>query len=75
MLGKLGFDISTLLASAPPRVMGIEKLTGGAVTLRTIARVDPYRRDEVARDLRRRIKSALDGVGVATVVPSPVPAA
>lgn len=59
----------------PPRVMGIEKLTGGAVTLRTIARVDPYRRDDVARDLRRRIKSALDGVGVATIVPPALPAA
>src|SRR5688500_17733337 len=30
----------------PPRVMGIEKIGGGAVTLRTIARVDPYRRDD-----------------------------
>jgi small-conductance mechanosensitive channel len=44
----------------PPRVTGIEKIGPGVVTLRTVARVDPYRRDDVARDLRRRIKEALD---------------
>jgi small conductance mechanosensitive channel len=59
----------------PPRVMGIEKLAGGAVTLRTVARVDPYRRDDVARELRQRIKSALDEEGVATFVPLPAPIA
>jgi moderate conductance mechanosensitive channel len=51
----------------PPRVSGIEKLSGGSVTLRTVARVDPYRRDDVARDLRRRIKEELDRAGVITV--------
>jgi len=57
----------------PPQVIGIEKLTGGAVTLRTVARVDPYRRDDVARDLRHRIKRALDEADVATLI-SPPPA-
>ena len=56
----------------PPRVMGLEKLGTGTVTLRTVARVDPYRRDDVARELRRRIKDALDR---SSVVPLPVPAA
>jgi small conductance mechanosensitive channel len=51
----------------PPQVTGIEKLSGAAVTLRTVARVDPYRRDDVARDLRRRIKEELDRAGVVTV--------
>lgn len=51
----------------PPRVTGIEKLAGASVTLRTVARVDPYRRDDVARDLRRRIKEELDRAGVVTV--------
>jgi len=51
----------------PPRVTGIEKLSGASVTLRTVARVDPYRRDDVARDLRRRIKEELDHAGVITV--------
>jgi small conductance mechanosensitive channel len=59
----------------PPRVMGFEKLGAGTVTLRTVARVDPYRRDDVARDLRRRIKEALDAAGVATVAPPATPAA
>ena len=57
----------------PPRVAGIEKISGGAVTLRTVARVDPYRRDDVARDLRGRIKQALDADGIATVVAPLVP--
>ena len=55
----------------PPMVMGLEKLGTGTVTLRTVARVDPYRRDDVARDLRRRIKESLDA---ADVVPLPAPA-
>jgi len=58
----------------PPRVTGIEKIAGGAVTLRTIARVDPYRRDDVARDLRARIKVALDAEGIATFAPLPASA-
>jgi small conductance mechanosensitive channel len=51
----------------PPRVTGIERLTGATVTLRTVARVDPYRREDVARELRRRIKEELDRAGVPTV--------
>lgn len=53
----------------PPRVTGLEKLGPGTVTLRTVARVDPYRRDDVARDLRRRIKEALDAAGVVPLAP------
>jgi small conductance mechanosensitive channel len=59
----------------PPRVMGFEKLGVGTVTLRTVARVDPYRRDDVARDLRRRIKEALDAAGVVPLAPPATPAA
>jgi small-conductance mechanosensitive channel len=58
----------------PPRVTGIEKIGPGVVTLRTVARVDPYRRDDVARDLRRRIKEALDRAGIIPVA-APVPPA
>ena len=50
----------------PPQVTGIEKIAGGAVTIRSIVRVDPYRRDDVARALRARIKQALDEDGIAT---------
>jgi small-conductance mechanosensitive channel len=59
----------------PPKVMGIEKLAGGVVTLRTVARVDPYRRDDVARELRTRIKRALDEARVTTIAAPAVPAA
>jgi small conductance mechanosensitive channel len=59
----------------PPHVAGIEKIAGGTVTLRAVVRVDPYRRDDVARDLRRRIKDALDQAGIATMTPAAPPAA
>ena len=58
----------------PPSVMGFEKLGVGTVTLRAVARVDPYRRDDVARDLRRRIKEALDRAGIFPIA-TPVPPA
>ncbi len=57
-----------------PHVTGIEKIGAGAVTLRTVARVDPYRRDDVARALRARIKGELDGAGIATFIPIAPPA-
>jgi small conductance mechanosensitive channel len=59
----------------PPRVTGIERIAGGAVTLRTIARVDPYRRDDVARPLRARLKQSLDEDGIVTYVPPALPVA
>jgi small-conductance mechanosensitive channel len=59
----------------PPHVTGIEKLTGGSITLRTVVRVDPYRRDEVARNLRNRIRQELDRDGISTFVPPGSPVA
>jgi small-conductance mechanosensitive channel len=59
----------------PPRVTGIEKIGPGVVTLRAVARVDPYRRDDVARDLRRRIKEALDRAEIDPVAAPAPPAA
>lgn len=58
----------------PPRVMGLEKLGTGTVTVRTVARVDPHRRDDVARDLRRRIKQSLDDADVVPLIPPVAPA-
>jgi small conductance mechanosensitive channel len=58
-----------------PKVLGLEKLSGGAVTLRTIARVDPYRRDDVTRALRGAIKTALDADGIETFIPPSAPVA
>jgi small-conductance mechanosensitive channel len=59
----------------PPRVTGIERIGPGAVTLRTVARVDPYRRDDVARDLRRRIKETLDRAQIYPIAPPAPPVA
>ncbi|MDQ2668864.1 MAG: mechanosensitive ion channel family protein, partial [Gemmatimonadota bacterium] len=59
----------------PPRVTGIERISGGAVTIRIIARVDPYRRDDVARGVRARIKAALDSEGIATFITPMLPSA
>lgn len=59
----------------PPSVSGIEKLSGGNVTIRTVARVDPYRRDDIARQLRGRIKEALDSAGISTAAPFALPIA
>jgi moderate conductance mechanosensitive channel len=57
----------------PPLVTGIEKIVGGAVTMRTVVRVDPYRRDDVARALRARIIQAMDEDGIATFVAPALP--
>jgi small conductance mechanosensitive channel len=52
------------LEEQPPQVMGIENLDGGAVVIRVQARTAPQRNFEVARELRRRIKAALDSAGI-----------
>lgn len=57
----------------PPSVSGLEKISGGNVTIRTSVRVDPYRRDDVARQLRFEIKRALDVAGIATAAPFGLP--
>jgi len=43
-----------------PRVLGVESLTVSGATLRLQLRTAPNRQDDVARELRRRIKSRLD---------------
>jgi small-conductance mechanosensitive channel len=75
---SLGADASWADALLdPPRVAGIEKIGNGTVTLRAVARVDPYRRDDVARDLRSRVKQELDlaSIVTATAPPPALPAA
>lgn len=43
-----------------PRVLGVESLTLSAATLRVQVRTAPNRQDDVARELRRRIKSRFE---------------
>lgn len=52
-----------------PNLTGIERFNGGIVTYRIVARVVPGRRDEVARELRYRVKRALDIARVRVVAP------
>ena len=55
------------LDEQPPQVMGIENLDGGAVVIRVQARTAPQKNYEVARELRARIKAALDSAGIEVV--------
>lgn len=54
---------------ARPNLTGIEKFNGGVVTYRIVARVVPGRREEVARELRWRVKRALDSASVRVASP------
>ena len=57
----------SFLDEQPPQVMGIENLDGGAVVIRVQARTAPQKNAEIARELRRRIKSTLDEAGIEVV--------
>lgn len=48
----------------PPQVVGVEAVSGNAVTIRTIAKCLPQENFPVQRELRERIKAALDAAGV-----------
>jgi small conductance mechanosensitive channel len=58
------------LDDQPPQVMGIENLDGGAVVIRVQARTAPQKNFEVARELRARIKAALDSAEIELVTAS-----
>ncbi|HEX6523421.1 MAG TPA: mechanosensitive ion channel domain-containing protein [Streptosporangiaceae bacterium] len=47
-----------------PEVWGAQELTGNQVTMRIVAKTIPLRQWEVARELRARVKSALDTAGI-----------
>jgi small conductance mechanosensitive channel len=50
---------------AEPSVLGVESLAPGRVVIRVVVRTQPQQQWRVERELRRRIKTALDGVGIA----------
>ena len=54
-----------------PEVLGIESITGATMVIRTVAQCVPGENFAVQRELRERIKSALDGAGVKAPPPSP----
>lgn len=47
-----------------PEVVGVESVVGGAMTIRTVARTAPNQQYAVQRELRERIKDALDAAGI-----------
>ncbi|KGN34758.1 small mechanosensitive ion channel protein MscS [Knoellia sinensis KCTC 19936] len=47
-----------------PTVAGVESLTGSTLTIRVLAETSPGEKVEVQRELRQRIKTALDAAGV-----------
>jgi small conductance mechanosensitive channel len=50
---------------AAPDVLGVESLGPGRVVIRVVARTRPQEQWRVARELRSRIKGALDAAGIA----------
>jgi small conductance mechanosensitive channel len=48
-----------------PSVLGVESLAPGRVVIRTVVRTRPQEQWRVERELRRRIKAALDEAGIA----------
>jgi small conductance mechanosensitive channel len=53
-------------------VWGAQELSGREVTMRIVAKTAPMRQWEVARELRARVKAALDAAGVAPAGPDTI---
>jgi len=55
-----------------PEVWGAQELSSKEVTMRIVAKTAPMRQWEVARELRARVKAALDAAGVAPAGPDTI---
>jgi moderate conductance mechanosensitive channel len=55
-----------------PEVWGAQELSSKEVTMRIVAKTEPMRQWEVARELRARVKSALDLAGVEPAGPDTI---
>ena len=51
---------------AEPSVLGVESLAPGRVVIRVVVRTQPQEQWRVERELRARIKAALDAAGIAS---------
>jgi len=47
-----------------PVVAGVESMAGGVVTIRIIAKCAPNENFPVSREIRERVKAALDAAGI-----------
>ncbi len=54
-----------------PKVLGVESITGGAITIRIVAKCAPNEHWGVQREIRERAKLALDAAGIRGPAPSP----
>jgi moderate conductance mechanosensitive channel len=62
---------------APPEVWGVEQFTLETITIRLVVKTEPHEQWRVARELRSRIKLALDAAGIVStpaMPPTPPPA-
>ena len=48
----------------PPEVWGAQEISSSAVTMRIVAKTAPLRQWEVERELRARVKAAIDAAGI-----------
>ena len=68
--GELAADPEYVkLILEPPVVLGVEALAESQVTIRLLAKTQPLRQWDVARELRKRIKAAFDREGIGTPYP------
>ena len=56
-----------------PNVVGVESITAGVITIRILAKTVANEQFGVQREMRERIKRALDGAGVRSPQPVPPP--
>jgi small conductance mechanosensitive channel len=56
---------------APPELWGVEKFTLDAITIRLVVKTVPHEQWRVARELRSRIKLALDTAGIVSTPATP----
>jgi len=47
-----------------PSVLGIEKLDDSGVTIRSIVKTPPFKKDDVVREWRRLVKDEFDKAGI-----------
>jgi len=50
---------------AEPSVLGVESMAPGRVMIRVVIRTQPQQELPIARELRLRVKAALDAAGIA----------
>ena len=53
----------------PPDLLGVEAIDATGITLRLLLKTQPLKQWDVARELRQRLKVALDQAGIETGVP------